>query len=499
MRLFVLLVSTVSLILPARLDAGGLVCHEQASADTKIPRQRVIVLHAGDRQTTVLSLDYEGNAREAVWLIPTPSKPEVKSAPRNIFHDSAKWLNELKEAAGDRAQVTARLWSQRSARDEIFGPQQHAQLVAYLRKKRMTPAKTLMAAVKEHQGNGGYVVAAHVRLPGKGRTTLSPISVTFQTRWPVMPIHLGGWRAEDTELRLQVICERAEADPEADPEGASYPLDGGDARRKMSNVVRIAPQLKPIDRLLVRYLEIDLPPEMQRVLPATMPRIEGIPRLYDGNKAGTTVALLRGLCSSSATARAWFEARYTKLASYPPSALPECREALGSARAEVQELLIKRLADRATLKSKEAVSTTLKLLAVALEQDRVAELAKPLRRLHSAHGQAVVELLVAVGGPAASEELGKLSQGKGPAARAATASYIPTLSACADDVPEESKLAHVQRLIRMLKKQKKALGDQAPAALSLCQRFLAADQADLTALSKLAAQKLKAQRQGRNK
>jgi hypothetical protein len=52
--------------------------------------QRAIIFHEENTETLILTSGFQGNAKDLVWLVPTPTKPEVTKANEQIFTNIAK-------------------------------------------------------------------------------------------------------------------------------------------------------------------------------------------------------------------------------------------------------------------------------------------------------------------------------------------------------------------------------------------------------------------------
>ena len=53
-------------------------------------QQKAIILHEDNTETMILTSNFRGNAKDLVWIIPTPTKPEVTKANEEIFNNIAR-------------------------------------------------------------------------------------------------------------------------------------------------------------------------------------------------------------------------------------------------------------------------------------------------------------------------------------------------------------------------------------------------------------------------
>lgn len=53
-------------------------------------QQRAIIFHEGNVETLILTSGFQGNAKDLVWIIPTPTKPEITKANEKVFTNVAK-------------------------------------------------------------------------------------------------------------------------------------------------------------------------------------------------------------------------------------------------------------------------------------------------------------------------------------------------------------------------------------------------------------------------
>lgn len=52
--------------------------------------QKAVIVHENNVETLIVSIRFEGDAKDFAWIIPTPSQPEVDKAPFNIFESLEK-------------------------------------------------------------------------------------------------------------------------------------------------------------------------------------------------------------------------------------------------------------------------------------------------------------------------------------------------------------------------------------------------------------------------
>jgi len=53
-------------------------------------QQRAIIFYEDNTETMIVTSGFQGNAKELVWIIPTPTKPEVSKASEEVFENIAK-------------------------------------------------------------------------------------------------------------------------------------------------------------------------------------------------------------------------------------------------------------------------------------------------------------------------------------------------------------------------------------------------------------------------
>lgn len=62
--------------------------------------QQGIIVYENNTEQLILKTNFSGSAKEFAWIIPTPSKPEVKEAPEATFDELAKYISDKSTATG---------------------------------------------------------------------------------------------------------------------------------------------------------------------------------------------------------------------------------------------------------------------------------------------------------------------------------------------------------------------------------------------------------------
>lgn len=60
-----------------------------AAKDISEPTQKALLIHRGNRERLILQVSYRGNIPEFLWLVPTPTKPNVSLFQFPVFHELA--------------------------------------------------------------------------------------------------------------------------------------------------------------------------------------------------------------------------------------------------------------------------------------------------------------------------------------------------------------------------------------------------------------------------
>lgn len=59
--------------------------------------QKAIIFHENNAETLIVSSSFQGNAKDLVWIIPTPTKPEITKASEEVFTNVAKLARVQKD------------------------------------------------------------------------------------------------------------------------------------------------------------------------------------------------------------------------------------------------------------------------------------------------------------------------------------------------------------------------------------------------------------------
>lgn len=83
-KILALVVLFFALIIPitTRADGGLMPPHGYWIAETD---QKAVIVFENNTETLILSTNFQGDAKEFAWIIPTPTQPQVDKGPYNIF------------------------------------------------------------------------------------------------------------------------------------------------------------------------------------------------------------------------------------------------------------------------------------------------------------------------------------------------------------------------------------------------------------------------------
>jgi len=244
---------------PARAD-GGFFPRREAWKEQREralitePAQKAALLFQNGREQLIISPGYQGPPGDFAWVVPVPSRPQVKILHGALFHELARIVEpapprrfapEAAKAAGGggmRASVIVLERKTVGAYDvSVLSATDGGALAKWLdRNGYFMPPRAIRPLA-------GYVrekwtfVACRIKLPanarGLQRGELAPLSLTFATPKPVYPMRLSAINPAPFSLLLYLLLPGGMTRPAlltwpgAFPQGrfASVPGNGGDA------------------------------------------------------------------------------------------------------------------------------------------------------------------------------------------------------------------------------------------------------------------------------
>ena len=60
-------------------------------------QQRAVIFQEDNTETMILTSSFRGNAKDLVWIVPTPTKPEVTKANENVFNNAQKLIKTQRD------------------------------------------------------------------------------------------------------------------------------------------------------------------------------------------------------------------------------------------------------------------------------------------------------------------------------------------------------------------------------------------------------------------
>ncbi|MDD5109955.1 MAG: DUF2330 domain-containing protein [Patescibacteria group bacterium] len=87
--------AAVALALPiAGMADGGMIPPDWRTQDVYEPQQLALMVQNEGKEDLYLKVNYEGSARNFVWVIPTPALPNVSAAPNDLFEELSSLTTE---------------------------------------------------------------------------------------------------------------------------------------------------------------------------------------------------------------------------------------------------------------------------------------------------------------------------------------------------------------------------------------------------------------------
>ena len=208
-------------------DGGFLPPKDYSGKDLKEPCQRAILVHRDKRESLILFVDYEGEAKEFAWIIPTPTKPEAQTSDAAMFQEIASYYQSLRVAVW-REDMRGRTGHGMGGAGGGAGPKEERVVVHA--QKLIGPYETavlsadgedallnwlLQHGYRVNEGAEGilsqyiketwYFVAVKVRTGAGDRQSLPPLRLDFPTEKPVYPLRISALNRGMTDIRLYLL------------------------------------------------------------------------------------------------------------------------------------------------------------------------------------------------------------------------------------------------------------------------------------------------------
>jgi hypothetical protein len=195
------------------------------AADLKEPTQRAIISWDGETETLILAVKYEGEAEDFAWLVPLPSKPDVKAidADKNPFAELSRYTQvRVGRARGGMGGGAPAADEVEVIQRKVAGVYDIAILAAkdpdalanWLRKNGYVFSDEHKDTL-DHYTRKEWVYAA-LRIDPKQLSTdeakklktgeLQPVRFTFATKEMVYPLKISSGNAGQTEVLLYLLA-----------------------------------------------------------------------------------------------------------------------------------------------------------------------------------------------------------------------------------------------------------------------------------------------------
>jgi hypothetical protein len=185
------------------------------------PAQKLIIIFDESREDMVWQARCEGSSQPFGWIIPVPSRPEVKQGSMECFYDVSRatdeplWPEEYDESSVYSSSSSARkvkrvkIPTNGAVEWTIIGPSQTDGLDQWLDSNHFSLPKATRSAVESHKDKGWYVVAAKIN-PGPAANTNSPVElpplvISFPTDKCVASLALSTGTAEPARASIFVV------------------------------------------------------------------------------------------------------------------------------------------------------------------------------------------------------------------------------------------------------------------------------------------------------
>lgn len=209
-------------------DGGFLPPKDYSGKDLTEPGQRAIVIHAGNREKLFLYVDYHGDAKKFVWIIPCPSMPKVRKTSPDVFKEVAKYYHHLEIIAWKKSMEKHKDkglagMGASSPKEEgvkvhkiqVLGPYEiatisalkEAGLLKWLEKNGYSIPKRIAPILKQYIEEKWFFVAIKINTNPGELQSLPPIALDFETKEPIYPLRISSISSGLTDIRLYYFLE----------------------------------------------------------------------------------------------------------------------------------------------------------------------------------------------------------------------------------------------------------------------------------------------------
>ena len=218
-----LAIAIVVSLLPAAVQADGFVIAPPQYTIEETGQQAVLVYDEDTQQETMMiSMTYQGTATEFVWLIPTPSKPEIERGSQSLISAIEDKINPRSFKSGGSMMLGSSDFTSASPEDVTVKVVESKQvdyydatvleatsaedLVAWLNTNGYTFPAESTYILNDYISNGWYFTALKIQntvdtdavtanlKKGKG----TPVQLTFQAKNLVYPLRISAITQTDT-------------------------------------------------------------------------------------------------------------------------------------------------------------------------------------------------------------------------------------------------------------------------------------------------------------
>ncbi len=236
------------LIAPGVAACGGLFC-QNVPVDQQAERI-IFTINDDETITAYVQINYTGSAPDFSWVVPVPSVPKVDVAEVDTFNELSTLtapvfipplmpdcavipvpvLSAVQDSAAGNVQVLASGTAGPYAYDVVTSPDPN-ELITWLRTNRYRITEQMEPLVKVYTDEGMVFLAMKLQ-PEQGVQDIQPISMTYQSTQPMIPLRLTAVAANPNMSVITWIF----GDDQVVPTNYAHPtIDAADLRYSFSS------------------------------------------------------------------------------------------------------------------------------------------------------------------------------------------------------------------------------------------------------------------------
>ncbi len=211
-------------LFPIASFGDGCFIWRNKNVDILQPEQKALIEWDGKTEKLTIETKYKGPADEMVWIVPVPSKPEIRRADLEALEQMSRitqdlWTRYTHFSTSKAAHAASPLLSRKKVGVydvAVLAPNMSAAVVKWLGDNQFPVDDTTSRIIADYDARNWYIIAARIHpesltqaVEGQlSEGTLHPLAISFETERCVYPMRMTALAVGPVEVLLWVKAQR---------------------------------------------------------------------------------------------------------------------------------------------------------------------------------------------------------------------------------------------------------------------------------------------------